>query len=326
MRTVVFFGVLLVALPLVVLLAQLHRAEDGIGAPTDYLEIEQPPEIDLDDPRLERPGIPVLCYHYLAPRPGPLHVLRVIGAVVLNLPTLGEKHFWSLPVDVFESHLRWLQDEGYETVSADELLEIMQGRRPRPPKAVCITFDDGERSILDLGVPLLRRYDMKATLFVVTSKVGQSWRGLEMLGWEELRELQASGHVSLESHTHDMHYKVKTPGGGMEPVHLYWASADPDPAALDRVIEDLSTSRFVLGERLGRHSRLLAWPYGFASSSLDSVAQRAGFAATFSLAAGAVRPELDSPWHLRRFTITARTTVKALSRFVEAPEEPVPAR
>ena len=113
MRTAITFGILLVLLPLVVLLLQVRRSGEGIGAPADYLEIEKPPELSSDDPVLTRPGIPVLCYHYLAPPPGPLHVARVIGAVVLNLPTLGEKHFWSLPADVFESHLKWLRDEGY---------------------------------------------------------------------------------------------------------------------------------------------------------------------------------------------------------------------
>lgn len=326
MRTAITFGILLVLLPLIVLLLQVRRSGEGIGAPADYLEIEKPPELSSDDPSLTRPGIPVLCYHYLAPPPGPLHVARVIGAVVLNLPTLGEKHFWSLPADVFESHLKWLRDEGYQTLGADELLQIMRGEIPRPAKAVCITFDDGERSILDLGLPLLRRYDMEATLFVVTSKVGRSWRGLDMLDWSELRALQDSGHVSVESHTHDLHYKVKTSDGGMEPVHLYRSRPDADPGALRWVGDDLGASRFLLLEKLGRDSRLLAWPYGFASARLDSTARAAGFAATFSLAAGAVRPKADSPWHLRRFTITARTTTRALSRMVDPAEEPLPAR
>lgn len=317
MRTIVSFAVVLVAVPLLVLGIQLHRARTDIGAPASYLEIEQPRSIQPDHPALHQPGIPVLCYHYLSPRPGPVHVLRVAAAVILNLPTLDEKHFWSLPVDMFESHLRWLDENGYTTISARELTEIMRGEREAPEKAVCITFDDGERSLLDLGLPLLEKYDMQATLFLVTGRVGRKWKGLDMMGWGELAGLQASGRVSIESHSHDMHYKVKTADGGMEPVHRFWAPEGDADAASGRVLDDLRRSRAAIRRNLRTEPVALAWPYGFGSRRLDRLARMAGFSSTFSLQAGSARPEADPPWHVRRFTITARTTVDLLAGMVD---------
>jgi len=217
---------------------------------------------------------------------------------------------------MFEAHLRWLHENGYETLSAQDVADIMHGRREAPEKGVAITFDDGERSILDHGLPLLEKYDMKATLFVVTDHVGEKWKNLEMLNWAELAELQASGRVSIESHTHDMHFKVKTKNSGMEPVHRYWAPEHLAEEPEERVAADLTASRNALRENLGIESGALAWPYGFANPRLDRIAREAGFEATFSLHPGTARPELDSPWHIRRFTITARTTVSLLAQMV----------
>jgi peptidoglycan/xylan/chitin deacetylase (PgdA/CDA1 family) len=316
MRSVLTFAAILLIVPGLVLCYQLQRARTGIGAPADYLEIEQPRTLESGDPALRDPGIPVLCYHYISARPGPVYVLRVTAAVLFNLPTLDEKNFWSLPEGMFEAHLRWLQENGYSTLSVQELSDIMHGRMDAPEKAVCITFDDGERSVLDLALPLLQKYDMKATLFVVTDKIGRKWNGLNMLSWAEVAELEDSGRMSIESHTHDTHYKVKTEHSGMEPVQVYWAPEDAGMLPEERVARDLRFSRQVLQRNLRTEAKALAWPFGFGNSRLDAIARDAGFESTFSLFPGAAHPGRDSPWHIRRFTITARTTVNLLAEMV----------
>jgi peptidoglycan/xylan/chitin deacetylase (PgdA/CDA1 family) len=114
-----------------------------------------------------------------------------------------------------------------------------------------------------------------------------------------------------------MHYKVKTEGQGMEPVHRYWVP-DLGPARNEeRVLTDLRHAREAIRRHLRHDPRLLAWPYGFANGRLDSLARESGFEATFSLSPGAARPEDDPPWHIPRFTITARTTVGQLAEMVD---------
>lgn len=43
-----------------------------------------------------------------------------------------------------------------------------------PPRAVCITFDDGYRSVHDLALPLLRQFGLPATVFVTSGYVGEA--------------------------------------------------------------------------------------------------------------------------------------------------------
>jgi biofilm PGA synthesis lipoprotein PgaB len=316
MRGIVSLAIVLLSVPVIVLAMQFHRSNSGVGTPSAYLEIEKPYGIDGDDPALDESGIPILCYHYLSPPPGPTHMARVAAAVLLNVPTLDSKHFWSLPVDMFEAHLKWLDANGYETLTIGEVADVMQGRRRMPKKAVAITFDDGERSLLDLGLPLLEKYDMKATLFVVTGHVGEKWKGLDMLTWAELSQLKSSGRVAIESHTHDMHYKVNTDGGGTEPVHQFWVPEHGDDDQSARVVADLIRSREEIKKNLFVEPRVLAWPYGFGNPRLDRLARAVGFEGTVSLKAGTARPGVDKPWAMHRFTITARTTVRLLAEMV----------
>jgi peptidoglycan/xylan/chitin deacetylase (PgdA/CDA1 family) len=42
-----------------------------------------------------------------------------------------------------------------------------------PPRALCITFDDGYRSVHDLALPVLREFNLPATVFVTSGYIGQ---------------------------------------------------------------------------------------------------------------------------------------------------------
>jgi hypothetical protein len=140
------------------------------------------------------------------------------------------------------------------------------------------------------------------------------------LTWEELRAIQATGVFSIQSHSHDLHRKVKTSQGTM-PVFVAAARGLYDPSGgrswREMVADDLAESTALITERLGVKPRFLAWPYGFADAVLDSVAVSAGFEATCTLEEGRNAPHpiaTIAPYRdrleLRRFTITARTTMR----------------
>jgi peptidoglycan/xylan/chitin deacetylase (PgdA/CDA1 family) len=288
-------------------------------------------------------GVRVLCYHYFRPDFDPGYLVRVVGAVVLGMPTLGPQEFWTTPIGQFERHLRYFRDEGIPVLTLDEIAARQERGEALPDPAVVITIDDADRSVHDLAWPLLARYGLQAHLFVPTGRVASRWSGIEVCTWDELKEMADSGTIVLGSHTHDLHYKVGT-DLGRQPVFWNPERIGPgqrtlvrreldelgDPAAdddlaparpFDPVAADLLLSRRLLERHTGHPCRWLAWPYGFGSGALDSLAAGVGFSGTLSLRPVTVDQGTPS-WHLGRFTLTAKTTPADIAGLFARAEEP----
>jgi peptidoglycan/xylan/chitin deacetylase (PgdA/CDA1 family) len=277
--------------------------------------------------------VPVLCHHFLRQRLDPFQFIRIAGALLLNLPVIENMDVWTQTVSSFEKQVAWLKENGYEAIDLRDVCEYRQGRRDLPDKPVIITFDDGDRSVLEFAFPILQKYGYKATLFIITDKVGQRWNGLTTLTWDEIKRLDESGLIAIESHTHDMHKKVKTSEGRM-PVFLAASRGlytFPDGKSWEAVVyDDLATSRRLIETHLGRDARHLAWPYGSGNAAIDSIAVAAGFETISSLDEG-INDIVMGIWpddlstlsasdaeklELKRFTITARTSIRGFSKMM----------
>lgn len=252
-------------------------------------------------------GIPIITYHYLREGNTPGRTLRSIGAVLFNLPLISPMDYWSVTAGTFERHLAYLEKNGYRTVTMNEVLDHMRGEDVLQGKCVVLTFDDADESVYRYAYPLLEKYGMKGTIFVITSKMGQQWNDLSISSIDQLREMQRSGVMAIESHTHDMHYKLKR-GDSPHPTFDLFALSDR-PEERDAVLDDLERSRRLILHLFGEESRVLAWPFGFGSAPSDSIAMDAGFDGICSLWPG-TNGVGDSPYFIKRYTITARTSMR----------------
>lgn len=147
-------------------------------------------------------GVPVFTYHSIA---GP------------ETPDSVTPH-------AFERHLRYLVDNDYTTLSADELVAHLVDGRAVPPRAVVLCFDDGRASVWTAAFPLLRRYGLRAVCFLVPGLMAESGvrpqspgapehagngaraRSVDLgpqpyLTWDEVRAMHASGLIDFQSHT-----------------------------------------------------------------------------------------------------------------------------
>ena len=278
-------------------------------------------------------GVPVLCYHYFRGRFAPAYLLKVVGSLVLGLPALGPREFWTTPIAEFERHLQYFRDTDTQVLTLDEVADLIETGRPLPPRAVVITIDDADRSVYEQAYPLLRKYGLRAHLFVPTGKVGQSWSGLRVCTWEELAEMAASGVMILGSHSRDLHHKTRV-NGRLDPV--FWhpervpegdppSPGDWDPGLLEGefgpVAADLLASRLDIAQATGRQAGWLAWPYGFAHARLDSIARAVGFRGSVSLRPAAFS-RADTLLHPGRFTLTAKTTLDQIAAAFPPPPQP----
>jgi peptidoglycan/xylan/chitin deacetylase (PgdA/CDA1 family) len=171
---------------------------------------------------------------------------------------------WVTP-SAFERQLAFLA-EHRRVVPLDD---VVAGRIPSGRPAVAITFDDGYRSVLEEGVPLLERFGLPATMFVPTAFLGDRNRWDEPTGCDlpimdgaALAGLPGRG-VAVESHGH--------------------AHRLLEHASLAEAEADLAQSRAALHELLGRPPRHLAYPFTTGSAEAREAARRLGFEAAFSI-------------------------------------------
>ncbi len=298
---------------------------DDDALPTYSANLLDPPDLARHVLTDGTPGVPVLCYHYFRADFDPAYLARVVGSLLFGLPALGDREFWTTPRAEFARHLKHFEKTNTRVMTLDEVAEFVLAGRELPERAVVLTIDDADRTVYEIAWPLLVEHDMRAHLFVLTGEVGRRWSELDVCSWEELEEMSASGHVLVESHTRALHFKVRTPRGH-EPV--FWhpteipdevtatnrALLGDDPAAgdattpLTSVAIDLRASRAEITRHLGTPPRWLAWPYGYATDALDSLALAAGFRGTVSLYPGRFTA-LDTTLHVGRVTLTAKTTI-----------------
>ena len=146
--------------------------------------------------------VPIVAYHSIANEHD--HLVRHL----------------SLPVPLFERQLQYLQRKGFQTVTLYDVHRYLREGASLPSRAIALTFDDGYLDNWVNAFPLLKRYGMKATIFVATDFVDpvegrrptleDVWTGriaerdLTWWGhasWPELEAMQASGVVDIQAHT-----------------------------------------------------------------------------------------------------------------------------
>lgn len=143
---------------------------------------DEPPQ----DETRRRIRVPILMYHYISVPPPDADIYR------LDLSVTPEQ---------LAGQLSWLTDNGYTTITLDDLLAALTTGAPLPPRPVILTFDDGYADAYENAFPLLRRFDMTGTFFVVTDWLDTARPGY--LTWAQAREMAAAGMViASHSRTH----------------------------------------------------------------------------------------------------------------------------
>jgi biofilm PGA synthesis lipoprotein PgaB len=202
-----------------------------------------------------------------------------------------------VPPDLFVRQLEYFKTHGYQPVSAQDLLQAAAGRKALPEQAIFLTFDDAYRSFYTVVFPLLKLYRYPAMLMVVTSWIDgekpPEYRGKEFMTWDQIKEVAASGLVTVASHSHQLHkYVVSNPQGNLEPAPNTFVY-DPKTRKYEaeehfraRIRDDLRRSQEVLSGRLGAKPFALAWPFGAYNRLGLEEAKKLGFTMFFTLARG----------------------------------------
>lgn len=191
---------------------------------------------------------------------------KPIGIPVLNYHQINDvdENLLTVSTSEFEAQMAWLKENGYQTITASELVDALQGRGTLPKQPVLITFDDGYIDNYQYAFPILKKYQMKAIIFLISDYISLY---PNYLTWEQLFEMQASG---FEFGSHTLDHNVLT---------------DLPPIAID---QELIGSKNVLQSRLGRKIEFLAYPCGYTNSDIKARVKAAGYRAAFTVELGNV--------------------------------------
>lgn len=192
--------------------------------------------------------VPILLYHRFGP--------TVADSMTVTTP-------------VFESHLRYLRDNGYTVIPLRQLVDYFLRKGPPPPhKSVVIAADDGHKTVYSDMLPLVRQYGIPVTLFIYPSAISNASYAMT---WDQLLELKKSGWFEIQSHTywHPNFRKDRKRMGFAE----YEKAVDMQ----------LKKSKEKLAEKLGVKPDMLAWPFGIYDEDLIGKAKAAGYVAAFTI-------------------------------------------
>jgi peptidoglycan/xylan/chitin deacetylase (PgdA/CDA1 family) len=186
-----------------------------------------------------------------------------VAVLVWHDVVAGDKDVWfDTTLATFRTQLDAIAHGGFHVVTLEALRAHLEHGAALPSKPLVLTFDDNGHGIFVNAFPLLRRYGFPATLFVHTNYVGRTTSKVHNT-WEELRTMQHSGLVSIQSLTAN------------HPEDLRKLS-DAD------VVHELRLSRFSIEQRLGHSPFALAYPYDNYDDRVARLAAANGYELGFS--------------------------------------------
>lgn len=217
-------------------------------------------------------GLPVLMYHFF-------YDAKAGGK--------GQDNNW-MEIGAFEEQMKYLAENNFYFPSWEEVEAYINGTKSLPERSVVVTIDDGDKTFIDLAIPIINKYNVKATSFVVTS-----WNG----NW--LPKSYKSSHLDFQSHSHDMHRSGANGKGRF--VNLSYKEA----------LEDVKKSKDIIG-----NCTVFCYPFGHYNDTAKKVLKDANYKLAFTTQGGRVYPGADK-YALPRVRISKGISISAFKDAVK---------
>lgn len=133
--------------------------------------------------------------------------------------------YHTIDPQLFEKHLQHIVENGYHTLSIHDFSNLINngGKLDRP--SILLTIDDARLSVWKYAYPLLKKYNLRATVFAIPGitqdenklnlTLEDYWNNKcsvddvrssdpnddTLCNWLEIEEMYGSGHIDIESHT-----------------------------------------------------------------------------------------------------------------------------
>lgn len=223
------------------------------------------------------------------------------------VPTeIKEKYFkddpWIDTVERFEQQMKYLNDLGYKTISMDEYELWYEGKKELPLRTAMITIDDGDLSVYYEILPILKKYNMKATYFMIGEHVSNIKEEYEpnkkqFLDVSLIEKIKKEyPNLEIQSHSYGMHnrndnkaYVVSMTKEEIEDDFLYMHQFDTD---------------------------IYCYPYGVHTNEILEVLKEEGYRFAFKLEKSELSTRNDNRYLINRIGINYDTSFSTFKKWV----------
>jgi peptidoglycan/xylan/chitin deacetylase (PgdA/CDA1 family) len=230
-------------------------------------------------------AVPVLAYHSISDRP--------------HCGTLR----WSVSPADFDEQMALLRQRERIPLTVSRYADLLRRNAPLPPGTVLVTFDDGYADLATTALPVLLRYGISATAFVITSRLGTSPPADQgpSLDWYQLAQVYNVGvEIGSHSHTHP----------------------DLDCLRPDELDIETAVSKRVLEDRLGAPVSSFAYPFGYYNDAVRRAVRRAGYSYACAVK-NALSHAGDDTFAIARVLIERDTGVAGIDALLDCHSAPL---
>lgn len=188
----------------------------------------------------------------------------------------------TVSAETFERQMRFLKTHHYNVLSLEELAGLIKEKKKIPPRAIVITFDDGYKNNFTYAFPILKKYKLKATMFIIINEVGRVQN--DRLSWDQIKAMRDSGLIFFGSH-----------------------ALGPDPLVKikseDSLKKEIFNSKKILEAKLGRQINAFSYPEGRFNDKIRQLVIAGGYKVAVATNPGKNYPD-DDVFALKRLRIS----------------------
>ncbi|EUJ46958.1 polysaccharide deacetylase family protein [Listeria riparia] len=165
------------------------------------------------------------------------------------------------PPQEFDAQMKWLAENGYHPLFLSELDTLLLTGKNMPEKPIVITFDDGYLDNYTNAYPILKKYRLKANIFVITDKIAKKNHFDEVA----LKKMSDNG-IEMQSHT--VHHQ------------------ELNTLSYNQQLTELKESKAVLQQLTGKTVNSICYPVGRYNEDTKRAAKAAGYTMGFTTQPG----------------------------------------
>ena len=187
--------------------------------------------------------MPIILYHHIQP----LQIAQQLGHEPLTVDS-----------DIFDSQMKYLVDNGYHTISAQDLVDALQTHTKLPDKSIMVTIDDGYDDAYTYGFMIAKKYKIIMNFMIPTGLINQPG----YMNWDHLKEMAQSPYVRIYNHT--------------------TTHAALGLISQDDIVKEVTTANEDLQNKLGIKNSIIVYPYGNYSDLAIQTLKDLHYTAAFS--------------------------------------------